>query len=255
MRRLIRCLVLAALLLGLAPIAAIAEGEHHSGGSGWEVTFTSDKQMKSTFDDKDLADSISGVLPGDDLTLKVALKNEHAKATDWYMSNEVARAFEEDAGASGGAYTYRLTYTDASGKSTVIYDSDTVGGDVADGGRVGMAEATEAMEGYFYLGQIAPGKGGSVELYVLLDGETQGNAYMDALARLRMNFAVDVVEAEPKQERKTVYRTTPSTGSVNTGDGTDVRPLFWAMAASGVVLAVLAADGVRRRAAERGDER
>ena len=52
-----------------------------------------------------------------------------------------------------------------------------------------------------------------------------------------------------------MYRTTPRTGSVNTGDGTDLRPLFWAMAASGVVLAALAADGVRRRAAERGDER
>ena len=255
MRRIINCLVLAALLLGLLPVAAIAEGEHHTGGSNWNVTFTSDKQMKSTFDDNSYADIINGVLPGDDLTLTVALKNEYSKTTDWYMSNAVIRNFEED-GAAGGAYTYRLTYTDADGKATVIYDSDTVGGDVADGGRVGMSEATEAMEGYFYLGQIASGKGGSVELYVLLDGETQGNAYMDALARLRMSFAVDIPESEPKQEKKTVYRTVPSTGgTVSTGDGTDLRPLFWAMAGSGVVLAVLAADSVRRRAAERGDER
>lgn len=258
MKRLIKCLVLAALLLGLLPAAALAEGEHHTGGSNWKVTFTSDKKMSSTFDSNSLADTVRGVLPGDDLTLTVALKNDYSKTTDWYMSNEVLKTFEDDA-ASGGAYTYRLTYTDASGNPTVIYNSDTVGGDVSDGGRVGMTEATEAMEGYFYLGQIASGKGGSVELYILLDGETQGNAYMDTLAQLKMNFAVDVVDAEPKEEKKTVYRTVPSTAttstSVSTGDGTDLRPLFWAMAGSGVVLAVLAADSVRRRAAERGDER
>lgn len=258
MKRLIRCLVLAALLLGLLPAAALAEGEHFTGADNWKVTFTSDKQMVSSFSKGDLDDKISGMQPGDDITLSVKLQNSYKDPTDWYLSNKVARTLEETsaAGASGGAYTYRLTYIGPDGASSVIYDSDTVGGDTQDGSKQGLGEATNAMEDYFFLGTIGSGKSGEVQLYIALDGETQGNAYMNTLADLEMSFAVDVNEptAEPKKE--TVYRrnttTVPTTSStVSTGDSTDLRPLFIAMSASGLVLLALGVDGLRRRSAEK----
>ena len=145
----------AVLALALAPVAARAESL--AGADNWQVTFTSGKAMESNFDSKVFADEISQVQPGDDITLKVALKNEYPETTDWYMADETVQAFE-DAGAKGGAYTYKLTYTGPDGASRTLYDSTTVGGDDSSG----LKDVNSALENYLYLGSIETGKSGEV---------------------------------------------------------------------------------------------
>ena len=153
---------------------------------------------------------------------------------------DLVKTLEENSDASGSAYEYRLTYTNPSGQVSTLYDSEVVGGDEGNG----LADATNALEDYIGLGQLSKGQTAKVELRVALDGETEGNAYFDTLARLKLKFAV---EPEPEPTRRTERRT------VQTGDETRSRlfPLYVIMAVSGVALAGLATYGVIERRKEK----
>lgn len=224
--------MLLAMLL-VAAVSASAFAEELKGGDGWSVTFTTADKMASTFSTGAMSDAIKGIQPGDAITITVALKNDNASETDWYMTNKVLHSLEDRShkNTKGGAYTYRLTYRGPGGERT-LYDSDTVGGDSVGPGGVGLHEATGALQNYFYLDSLKTGQSGTITLYVALDGETQGNSYQDTLADLQMNFAVEKVG-----NRKVV----------KTGDETRLLPLYVAMLGSGVPLLVMSVQDLRRR--------
>ena len=191
------------MLLGLAfPVQA----ETFYGDDSWNVTFTSNNEMVSSFNTADINDVVGGMQPGDNVIITLKLKSENATATDWYMQNEVLYSLEDRSAnreTGGGAYTYRLTYTDKDGEVNVLFDSDTVGGETVDDTIAQMGEglrgATNALKDYFYLDTMYNGEGGSITLEVALDGETQGNHYQDTLADLQMNFAVELRDDLPDQ--------------------------------------------------------
>ncbi len=176
-----------------------AQAETYYGDENWKVAFTSEDKMESSFNTADINDVIGGMQPGDNVIITLNLKNENRTTTDWYMRNEVLYSLEDrstNKETSGGAYTYRLVYTDKDGEVNTLFDSDTVGGESADDtiNRMGegLKSATNALKDYFYLDTLAKGAGGVVTLEVALDGETQGNHYQDTLADLQMDFAVEL---------------------------------------------------------------
>ena len=86
-------------------------------------------------------------------------------------------------------------------------------------------------------------------LVVRLDGETEGNDYFNTLAKLKMKFAVEPQEAEGKKGKdttRTVHRTI-----VQTGDETNLFPLFVIVGVAGAALLVLAIVSLRLRKKER----
>lgn len=171
--------------------------EDYTGGQGWKVEFTGNG-MESSFTSSDISDAVYALQPGDSVILSLSLKNGDSQDTDWYMSNEVLSSLEDSqAVASGGAYTYRLAYTGSSGEETVLYSSESVGGEKSSGAGAGLHEATDSLDEFFYLDRLAPGGSGMVTLEVVLDGETQGNSYQNTLASLQMNFAVEKAGAAP----------------------------------------------------------
>ena len=176
-----------------------AQAETYYGDENWKVAFTSEDKMESSFSTADINDVIGGMQPGDNVIITLNLKNENRTITDWYMRNEVLYSLEDrstNKETSGGAYTYRLVYTDKDGEVNTLFDSDTVGGESADDTisrrGEGLKSATNALKDYFYLDTLAKGAGGVVTLEVALDGETQGNHYQDTLADLQMDFAVEL---------------------------------------------------------------
>lgn len=111
--------ILTILILALtASLGTSVYADHLYGEDGWTVTYTKDGEMTSNFGD--LNEASEKLQPGDDITFTVTLKNEDSGDTNWYMSNEVLQSLEDSSNASGGAYSYLLTY---SGKSTPLYDS------------------------------------------------------------------------------------------------------------------------------------
>ena len=240
--------LLLAAVLALAP-ATPAMAEHLTGASNWNVTFTPEEKMVDNYSEQQWADDMSGLQPGDDITFTVNLSHKHGTSADWYMSNEVLKSLEEgDKGgdATGSGYEYLLEYKGPS-KSKTLYDSKTVGGtDSAEG----LNEATDALEDFIFLDNLGKDQTAQVTLKVTLDGETEGNAYFDTLARLKMRFAVELDEPEPDKpgENKVVNRV--NSKIVRTGDDTNLFPLYVAMVVSGALFALLAVYGIRERRRE-----
>lgn len=187
MKKKILSLALTFAMLSAVPMSVSAETL--SGGDDWSVSF-SGSGMESNFTSADLDEVIYDMQPGDTATFQVALINEHSKEADWYMSNDIVISMEDSMEASGGAYEYLLTYTDADGEETTIYSSETVGGEDTTGG-AGLHKVSDALGEWFYLSRLAGGASGIVNLEVKLDGETIGNDYQNKLAELAMQFAAE----------------------------------------------------------------
>ena len=266
MKKKIFSLLLAAGLAVSMPAAVYGETSH--GSDGWNVTFTENKKMESSFKSSDLDEIIYGMQPGDKAVLKLKLKNKNNSATDWYMTNEILYSLEDrsaNAGTSGGAYAYHLSYTDKSGEKTVLFDSDTVGGEGESGAGEGLKQAADALGNkgqYLYLDTLTKGEGGSITLKVELDGETQGNDYQNTLADLQMKFAVELAADNPQRTpTRPPSSSTPAarpstepihdlgtpTAMVQTGDDTRLDKYILAACISGGVFLFLSLYGMTRR--------
>lgn len=252
MKKKILCLAMAAVMAVGVPSTAYAVD--YEGRDGWEAVFDGDS-ITSSFASGDIADAVTGVQPGDSIELKVQVKNTSEGDTDWYMTNEVVQTLEDEkAQASGGAYEYRLAYTAPSGEESVLYDSTSVGGeDNGSGAEEGLHQLGDTMEEYFYLGRLSQGQGGSVSLWIRVDGETQGNGYQQTLAELTMNFAVEEVAAGAGGDggsgdgtkTQTVVQRVVKT--IKTGDNTNLLLFSIAALASGAVLLILGVASIRKR--------
>ena len=86
-----------------------------------------------------------------------------------------------------------MTYISSDGKENVLYSSDEVGGETKNESGEGLHQATNSLKDYFYLDRLEANQSGEITLHVALEGETQGNTYQDTLAKLQMNFAVELV--------------------------------------------------------------
>ena len=248
-------LLAAALMLGIP--AGAAQADTQKGEDDWKVTFTTDKKMDSNFKSSKMDDILRHLQPGDDAEFEVVVKNDNSTTTNWYMTNKILESMENSANsAEGGAYSYTLTYQGPKdAKATVLYDSDTVGGDDVGPAGEGLYEATDALKDYFFLDELKKGESGIVKVTVKLEGETQGNDYQDTLAELQMNFAVELVE-NPKPD--TVTQTKKGSTSTNrkvakTGDETNLVPYYIMGAVSGAVQLMLGFVSLSMRKKERED--
>jgi hypothetical protein len=236
------------LSVGLAlcfPITAMAETV--SGSDNWNVKFTPEEKMESSFKSSEMADTISGMQPGDTAVFTVKLGNDNDTTTDWYMTNKVLYSLEDrskNKGTGGGVYSYLLTYTDSKGAVSTIFDSESVGGEGTSKAGVGLHQATDSLEDYFYLDTFEKGKGGVITLTIELDGETQGNDYQDTLADLQMNFAVMLRTAGEREE----HGGDPQEPKiVRTGDEFNRNIFYIISAAAGLGLIALAIVGMNDR--------
>lgn len=256
MKKSILCLVMAAIMTVGTSMNVFAE--KITGSKDWAVEFDGEK-MNSTFDASQLSAEVYKLLPGDSMELQVGVKNTSADETDWYMTNEILQSLEDSQSvAEGGAYTYRLTYVDHKNAETVLYSSDTVGGEGSTAAGEGLEQATNSLEDYFYLDRLKKGESGTVHLTIALDGETQGNDYQDTLAKLQMNFAVEKVTAEveyrpgdpiKKTEVHKVARTDPKTG-----DETKVIAFSAIALVSGLVLLFFGITSMKKKCKDRKGE-
>lgn len=265
------------LVLSLAlPVSALAD--HIEGNTGWYVEYNEAGRVVDNYTQSSWADNVSKLQPGDDITLSIEIRQSNDTPTDWYLSNQVLKSLESG-DATGSAYGYTLSYEGPSNSRT-LYTSQSVGGM---GSAEGLADATNAMDDYFYLGTLSKGEAGKVTLNVALDGETEGNAYFDTLAQLSLKFAVEpnvdpepVVKNQTVVKNETVVKDTPNTtgtptggnttnyvnrtvsGSksnlAKTGDETTLFPVYLAIAGAGIVCLALAIRNLRnKKDEEEGD--
>ena len=247
--------VLCTLLLSLAVNAMVLPATAHadtiSANSNWTVTYPEEGGvLKDDFPAEEWADDLKGLQPGDDVTFTVTLRQEFAEDSDWYMSNEVLKTLEKGAQAAdnpyvNSGYEYELTYTNPAGKTRTIYRSASIGGGEGQDPD-GLLEATDALDEFFFLDTLKKGQTAHVDLHIVLDGETEQNAYFDTLAQVKMKFAVETTTTGSNKTGATTGKS-PGRGAVQTGDPNDLFPYYVAMLVSGLLLLLLAGDTVRRR--------
>ena len=144
-------LLTAALACSMAMPAA---AEHYTGADNWNVAFTG-KAMESNFKSSVFDDAMTALQPGDSVSLTVHLQNTSTEITDWYMTNEVLRSLEESQQvARSGGYTYELTYTGPNGEQAVLFSSEAIGGEKDQQAGLGLHEATDSLEDFFYLDRL-----------------------------------------------------------------------------------------------------
>ena len=272
MKKRLKLLLLTVFICMSAGITVMAD--ELTGDNNWLVEFNSDKQMVSNFASSNFDDVLDYMQPGDSALFTVEIKNSYESETDWYMTNKVLKSLEDASNtATGGAYSYMLTYTGPKGNKITLYNSDEVGGESYLKDLEGLHEATSALTDFFYLDTLSKGEVGMVSLYVKLDGETQGNDYQDTLAQIQMNFAVEIVpkggdyeRVERREERYIEKRiiiteedeyvindedvaTTDSIPvlTVKTGDDTIIIPLIVIAGILGVLLLAVGIAGIRLR--------
>ena len=230
-KKIFAALLILAVMMSIS-VSAFAETTTVDFG---KVTFRSDGTMDPD-QVKGVAEAASSLQPGDDITISITLVNEYKDDVDWYMKNPIGDTPEQNA-AKGGAYSYVLKY---SGADDDLFNSDKVGGVAnSSGAPEGLKELDSSLKDYFHLGTMASGGTGTVTLKVAFEGETQGNVYQGKAADLQMQFAVET------RGTRTVVRT---------GDTTNLNPYYIGMGVAGLLLLVLAVDGLvqRRKAGRKG---
>jgi hypothetical protein len=196
------CMILAAAFCLLMPVTIFADTLTNE-NENWTVTYNS-KGLSTNFKGDVVSSTVKDAMPGDTIKYVVSTQNSKSGSTDWYLSNSVLQSLEDKSDASDGAYSYTLSYISSDG-TTSLYDS-TVGGDNSNGL---MDVNSTTNNNYFYLGRLSNGQSGQVVLEITLDGNTQANDYMNTIADLQMNFAVEEVVNSVVTLNNTVTQTVP----------------------------------------------
>lgn len=232
----------------------------------WTVEFTG-TEMKDD-GSADIAQAISGMQPGDSAQFDIDLFESYDGSADWYMRNEVLKSMEEsftDANSnSGGAYSYRLVYTNPQGEEKVILENETVSGDAGTGTTQGLFDATTATGDWFYLDTLPSQAHAKVVLSVAIDGETHGNPYFDTNAKVQLSFAAEPAKDNPEEptapvEPQTPREETPSTPTTDKNENDlsqtgDALQLGGLIAVAVVAAAVIVAVVVRNRRANKQEK-
>ena len=225
-----------------------------SNGSG--TCYFNGNEIVSDFSSGSIADLVSDLQPGDDVTFVVDYTNKDSHDTDWYMENEILQTLEKtDAArksvagtgvAENGGYTYELIHTDKDGKDTVLFSNDEIGGEAKPGNLEGLEQATNALDSWFYLQTLGQGESGRITLKVSFEGETEVNDYMDTRGTLDLKFAVELT-------RKDSAGSKGRTGKgVDTGDSNYLGLWSAMFAAAAALLLKLTVISMRRDRKEAG---
>ena len=236
-----KTIALIIISLLILPVFQVKADSYPKEETDWKVTFNGTR-LTSNYDADVIAQALKGMQPGDTADLEFTLINNYSQAVNWWAGNEILKSFEDGSKATSGAYKYSLSYVDPSGNNTVLYSSDAIGGDDS----TGLHVATETLDNLFLLGSIGPNESAKVLIHIELDGETQRNSYQDTLARLQINFAVEI----PDKPRTFII---PKTG-VFTRSGNDmvlIRNLCYVAAGISLLIQMILVIFLYRRRKER----
>ncbi len=177
-------LALTVVIAGFTGMSNTADAEEI--GVKWNVNYdgsTISSNFSELYGDT-TKDDISKAMPGDTLYYEVEYGNGTDSAATFYMNAGVVESLEKGSTATGGAYSYTIT-----NNGSEIFNSNTVGGDNTT--TVGLDQIDQGDSSYFSLGSIEAGDSGVVRVTIVLDGNTQTNSYMEAVATLDIKFGAE----------------------------------------------------------------
>lgn len=164
----------------------------------WTVQYDGGKNFKTLGKDATNS-SIGNAMPGDTIQYIVTYTNNSAdgKTYDFYLDANVLKSLEDGSSAAqGGGYSYKVDY-EINGTTSTVIDSETIGGD----NDVSKGLNQVSNDSYVSVGRLTKGQSGIVTVSIALDGNSQDNSYMETIAQMSIQFAVqEAGEADGKHE-------------------------------------------------------
>lgn len=200
-----------AWLCAIAAIVALNfTMEVHAAGSDLVVSYTPSETMEYTTNN--MTGVFAGIAPGETKTATIEIQNNSNHAANISISQETIKALEDAGVASGGAYTYDVTYVDASGAKVSLMQ--TVAGGYSNGkaSNAGLKDVNE-LEDYTLISRLESGDKTYVYLTLGVDGEGVNNTYQGSAGDIALNFMASYVD---DNTGKIVYVKTP--GEVRRGN-------------------------------------
>lgn len=231
------------LLLGMTGVVSAADSSiNYLGNNKFETNFTTDGFL-NTF---------ANLVPGDQKEESIVLSNNSDKTIDYYMSTEVAKAFEDIEGIAGGAaYAVKLSVV-KDGTEKVIYgngeDAAVIGGNES-----GLNVLDSSLSDNLMVATLKKGESATVKLSIALEGEGMGSAYNAAINDFEkvageLDFEFFVVEQEfNAPAEKEANNITVSMGGITTGDYAPIKTLFTVVIAAAAVVTVCVVIKGRRK--------
>ncbi|MCR5641197.1 MAG: LPXTG cell wall anchor domain-containing protein [Lachnospiraceae bacterium] len=181
-----------------------------AGTADLTVAYTAGEKMEYT--SGDLTGVFAGIAPGETKTATIEIQNNSNHAANISISQETVKALEDASTASGGAYSYDLTYVDAAGNTVSLLQTVAGGYSSGTASTAGLKDVTE-LEDYTMISRLDSGDKTYVYLTLGVDGEGVKNAYKSTTAQIDLNFMASYVDSSTG---KIVYVNTPSVRKGNT---------------------------------------
>lgn len=166
----------------------------------WGVTYNGSKFLPTDGKEYDANKAkLKDVMPGDTIEYVVTYENKDkdGEAIDFYLNANVVKSLEDTSSAAGGAYTFKIL-----NNGVELFDSETGGDAVSAEGAVGLNLVNGNQGAYFSLGSVPINGSGNVVVSIKLDGNSQTNDYMSAIANLDLKFVAEPTNS--LSEKKTI---------------------------------------------------
>ena len=161
------------------------------------VTFDGSKEMKYSYcDTTNFGDGFVNMLPGEERTQDIILKNTSSRAVDFYMKTEALRTFEEFNQTAGAAYHVTLTITDGNGTTTIYGGTEEDGSNRIGADEEGLGNLNGNVNEWYKVALLNGGEEAVITLKVSLDGESHDNSYMAAEGTFQFEFKAGYEDKE-----------------------------------------------------------
>lgn len=237
------------------------------------AVFDGSSEIKYNYDvDGNFGSAFEGMLPGDERTQQIILKNTYEKPVDFYMEVDVIKALEE-AGAADAAYQFSLSVTQDSvnnGEPQIIYggadnEDAWIGGEDSNG----LGDINDVLAEYgengIKVATLQQNEEAVISLSVTLDGITAGNTYQDVDGTFQFAFHAsydtndpgtitetvkgkdNIVTKQVRGEDKVIVRENGSlVDRVKTGDPAVIFPIVIVMAVCAAAIILIIAKRKHR---------
>lgn len=214
------------------------------------ATFDGSKEIKYNYSDTgNFGTAFEGMLPGEERTQEILLKNAYDRSVNFFLQQEVIQSFEDTVDASGAAYEIMLALVRGDETTVIFGGSEEDGSGRIGGDENGLANLNDAVDGWIYLTALEPEETASLQLTVKLDGESNTNEYQSASGIFDFQFRATYDDPETvyqkgettyvKKEVKGEDVVTKIVRTVKTGDNAPVLLLSAAAAAAVLLMVIL----------------
>ncbi len=189
------------------------------------ATFDGSKEIKYNYSDTtNFGEGFINMMPGEERTQDIILKNTSDKAVDFYMKTETLRTFEEFNMTDGAAYHVTLTVQDMKGTTTIYGGAEADGSNRIGADEEGLGNLNGNVNEWYKVAALNGGEEATITLKVSLDGESHHNSYMAAEGTFQFEFMAgyedkeNVITTVKQLEDVVVNEIVYVVNSVKTGD-------------------------------------